>query len=181
MYWLAQSLFVIGYITLLSSFLFKKKQTLMAINVVGDCIIIIGYLLLKQYGGLITSFLAVFRSFVFSVLAKKNIKNNYTILILMEMIAVLGFVSSWEGTLSIILLIANIVFIVGCWQDKRIVLVITNLYLSTSIIVYNILIKNYAPIIMETIYSFFMILIFIKECKNKKLDKQNKSQNKLTE
>jgi hypothetical protein len=168
-YWVSQGLFVIGYVILLLSFLFKKKQTLMAINVVGDCVILIGYVILRAYGGFVTSFLAMFRSLAFSVLAKKNIRQNYLFLALMQLIAIFGFIYTWEGMLSIILLVANLVFIVGCWQDKRVVLIATNIYLSISIITYNVLIHNYAPILMEAVYAFFMLLFFIKECKRKNM------------
>lgn len=168
-YWISQGLFVIGYIIMLSAYLFKKKDVFMICNIVGNIFLTSGYIVLGAYTGMVGAILTVFRCATFAVLAKKNIKRNYIFLTLLELITIFGFIYTWEGMYSIIMLIANIIFTYACWQDNRIVMVWINVYFSMSILTYNALIGNISPIIMESVYSAILVTsFFINLYKTKK-------------
>ena len=158
--WISQGLFVIGYIIMLSAYLFKRKDAFMICNIVGNIFLTSGYLVLGEYTGLVGAVLTIFRCATFAVLAKKNINKNYIFLTLLELITIFGFIYTWEGVYSIIMLIANIIFTYACWQDNRTVMVWINVYFSMSILTYNVLIWNISPIIMESIYSTILIVSF---------------------
>ena len=47
-YWISQGLFVIGYIIMLSAYLFKRKDAFMICNIVGNIFLTSGYLVLGE-------------------------------------------------------------------------------------------------------------------------------------
>ena len=152
-YWISQGLFVIGYIIMLSAYLFKKKDVFMICNIVGNIFLTSGYIVLGAYTGMVGAIL------------------TYIFLTLLELITIFGFIYTWEGMYSIIMLVGNIVFTFACWQDNRTVMVWLNVYYSLSILTYNALIGNISPIIMESIYSTILIVSFFIGLAKKKQTK----------
>ena len=168
-YIISQCIFAIAYIFLIVSFKFKQKDMIILFALFANVLFIAGYSIIGAWVVLSSVIISFFRLIAFFVLAKKNV-NHWIFLVLIELITVFAALYTWNGWTSVIVLIGYAVYTYGCWQNNRLVILITNLVLSVALIAYNAIILNIMPIIMESVFFVLSILMYIRSNKVKQDD-----------
>lgn len=160
-YIISQCIFAVAYTFLIISFRFKQKDKILLFALFANVLFIAAYFVVGAWAVLSSVIISFFRLIVFFVLAKKRV-NHWIFLVLIEIITILGVAYTWAGLESILILIGYTVYTYGCWQNNRLVILITNLVLSVALIAYNSIILNIMPIIMEAVFFVLSILIYVK-------------------
>ncbi len=168
--WISQILTVIAYLFFTTSFFYKDKKMLVVFFVIGNFILLFSYFLIGAFAIIPAIFATIARYIIIYFLTKNNIKSPI-FLILLEFITIFACISTWDGYLSVMLILSYIQYNYGTWQSKRSVIVLTNIIHSIVLIVYNVILHNIAPIVMEILFTICVILIYF--FKTKKEEKIN--------
>ena len=164
-YWISQILTVVAYLFFTTSFFYKDKKMLVLFYIIGNSILFSSYLIIGAYEIVPALIVTIFRYIIIYFLTKNNIKSPI-FLILLELIVIFSCIYTWSGYLSLMLVISYLQYTYGTWQPKRSIIVLSNFIHSSILVAYNIILCNYAPIIMEIIFTICMLIIYFSS-KNK--------------
>lgn len=171
-YIISQCILAVAYLILILSFLFNKKEKLLLFFLIDNILFLVGYIVFGAWEVVPTMIISIFRNILFYFLAKYKI-HSYIFLILLELITFFACLYTWNGILSCIILFGYLAYTYGCWQNSKLVLLICNCILSVCFIVYNILISNIVPIVMESVVIVFSIVMYLISLKSLKINKKS--------
>ena len=155
---------IIGFIAFLVSLIAyqrKSKKDILLCMVLSNIINLVHYLLLGAYSGCITKLIAIVRD-SFIVLKEKN-KKLSSILFLIIFILIYTGVSIYTYTniLSLLPLIAAIIYIIPTWFGNSKTVKITALFCYLLWLTYNIYVLSIAGI-LANIVSIISIIVSLK-------------------
>jgi hypothetical protein len=174
-YWIAQVFGTLGLLVMVIS-LFQKNKDKMLVYVVFNGIFFgIEYLLLKAYSGMFSNFFGIFRTYV-SKEKEKNTKFNkwYVLLFFIIGYIVMGFLSFDGRVISLLPIIAEIIYVLTLWQKKVKRIRLGTLIMVILWLIYDIFVKAYPSMITDLIVMLSTIVaIIIKDIfKERKLSNE---------
>lgn len=172
-YILSQIFTIITYILLAITYYAKDRKTVLTISFLSLIANGLAYAFLNAYTGLAMCVMALIRNIIFLIDEKKNgkqdniTKKDIIILIVLYVIAIISAVFTYDGPLSLLSVIATMLYTYSVWQKK------TNIYKFLGIpigilwILYNIYVKSIFGIILESILLICSITGYILEVRKK--------------
>jgi len=163
-YVIAQIIGYAAFIFSLIAFHRKNKNKILGNMIISNVLNLIHYLLLGAYSGCITKVLAIIRD-NFIILKDKNKKLSSNIyLILFVMIYVIAGIFTYNGVLSLLPLMAALIYIIFIWNGKE--LIIKKVAFGTYFLwlIYNIFVQSIPGIISNivSIISTFIAIVNYK-------------------
>lgn len=133
--------------------------------VLSNILNLIHYFLLGAYSGCITKLLAIFRDY-FIILKEKHSKlSNILYLFIFIMLYVVASIFTYNGILSILPLLAALIYIIFIWNGNEIIIKKVAFFCYFLWLVYNIFVFSIAGIVSNiiAIISTFVAIISIKK------------------
>lgn len=133
--------------------------------VLSNILNLIHYFLLGAYSGCITKLLAIFRDY-FIILKEKHSKlSNILYLFIFIMLYVVASIFTYNGILSILPLLAALIYIIFIWNGNEIIIKKVAFFCYFLWLVYNIFVFSIAGIVSNiiAIISTFVAIINIKK------------------
>lgn len=171
-YILSQVFIVISYLFLVLTYQSKSRKNILIYSFVSLIANAISYVFLQAYTGLAMCFVAFFRNIIFMVDEKRNGKSDkikkkdILILIVLYAISIISTVFTYDGFLSLLSVLATMLYTYSVWQKKTSVYKILGLPIGILWIAYNIYIMSIFGIILETILTISAIYGYYREKKN---------------
>lgn len=171
-YILSQVFIVISYLFLVLTYQSKSRKNILIYSFVSLITNAISYVFLQAYTGLAMCFVAIFRNIIFMVDEKRNGKSDeikkkdILILIVLYAISIISTVFTYDGFLSLLSVLATMLYTYSVWQKKTSVYKILGLPIGILWIAYNIYIMSIFGIILETILTISAIYGYCREKKN---------------
>lgn len=156
---------IIGGIVLILTVIsiqFKTKEKILICQIIANILIAIQYFLLNALTGGVVSIINVIRCIIFYYYKKKNMKPSFVFLGIFIIIAILSGILTWQSTLSIIPIIAAIIFTYGLWQDNITITRICTGITAGNWTIYNIIVKAYAGAIQSVAECISSIIAIIR-------------------
>lgn len=164
-YWIAQGFGILGLIVMIIS-LFQKNKDRMLLYVVFNGIFFgIEYLLLKAYSGMFSNFFGIIRTYVSKEKEKKEKYDKwYFLTFFLIGYAIIGFISFDGKIISLLPIIAEIIYVITLWQKDVKKIRIGTLLMVILWLIYDIFVKAYPSLITDLIVmSSTIIAIIIKD------------------
>ncbi len=173
-YVLSQIFTIITYILLAITYYAKDRKTVLTISFLSLITNGLAYVFLNAYTGLAMCFIALIRNIVFLIDEKKNgksekiTKKDIIILIVLYVIATVFAIITYDGPLSLLSVIATMLYTYSVWQKKTEVYKMLGIPIGILWILYNLYVKSIFGIILETILLICSITGYILEKKKSK-------------
>lgn len=173
----AQIVMLGAYIVMTTSFWLKKREKILGLQVLGNLLFAIQYVMLGKagYTGAMMSVVSIVRAYVF---ARKNGTNlsgdsdnkeahevkkmSNSILYAFVVVYLILSIITWDSIVSVCALIATIVYTFGMWADKPQTIRFTSNIASVFWIIYNVSIGGYVGAIAELVLFSSNIVAMIK-------------------
>lgn len=174
MYVLSQIFTIITYILLAITYYAKDRKTVLTISFLSLIANGLAYAFLNAYTGLAMCFIALIRNIIFLIDEKKNgksekiTKKDIVILIILYVIAIAFSVITYDGPLSLLSVIATMLYTYSVWQKKTEVYKMLGIPIGILWILYNLYVKSIFGIILETILLICSTTGYILEKKKSK-------------
>ncbi|MBR2708039.1 MAG: YgjV family protein [Bacilli bacterium] len=169
-YWVAQCFGVLGLLVMIISLFQKNKDKMLWYVVFNGIFFGIEYLLLGAYSGMFSNFFGIFRTYV-SKEKEKNEKLNklYVLLFFIIGYTIIGFISFDGKIISVLPIIAEIIYVVTLWQKDVKKIRLGTLLMVILWLIYDIFVKAYPSMITDLIVMFSTIVaIIIKDILKRK-------------
>lgn len=166
-YIISQIFTIIMYALLGISYYAKDRKTILVLNFLSLIANAVAYVLLEAYTGLAMCIVAFFRNIVFLVDEKKNGvkseigKKDIVWLIIFYILIVISTVFTYEGLLSLLSVIATMIYTYSVWQKKTNVYKFLGIPVGILWILYNIYVKSIFGVILETLLLICSITGYI--------------------
>ena len=158
--------FLGGLFDFLFNIKYNEKPKILKGNLLTSTLSLISYFFLKAYDGIIDCIVTLLRLITIYLKDKYNKKCNFLFIIFLGLYC-LTF-TKFLGIQTIILFLSTMcVFIPKWWFKDMQKIRIGSLLASTLIIIYDIMICNYAVITIHVINIILKLIAFIKWCKVK--------------
>ena len=108
-------------------------------------------LYLHAWTGVLLMIFAAVRMFVFYYFEKNNLEKNAFVLFFFIFIFIFITLFTWEGFVSLVLLLGFCIFTYGSWQSRRLILLISAYVISITNIIFNIYYGGYVNVVTELI------------------------------
>ena len=173
-YVLSQVFVVINAALLMSTYQLKTRKAILTVSFIALIANGVVYTLLSAWSGLAMVFVAMARNIIFMIDEKKNGKSekitrkDIAILIVLYVIAIISAIFTYEGILSMMSVIATMLYTYSIWQKKTKVYKILGVIIEFIWIVYNIYIRSIMEIILKVSLLISVIIGLIREYKIKK-------------
>ncbi len=170
-YVLSQIFIIINYIFLVITYQSKNRTNILILNFAGLVANGLSYVFLSAYSGLAMVVVACIRNIVFLADEKKNGKNekngakDYVILAVLYIISIISAVVTYNGVLSMMSVIATMIYTYSVWQKNTKVYKILGLPVGVFWIIYNIYIFSIFGIILEVILFIAALVGCVRENK----------------
>ncbi len=157
MYVLSQIFTIITYILLAITYYAKDRKTVLTISFLSLIANGLAYAFLNAYTGLAMCFIALIRNIIFLIDEKKNgksekiTKKDIVILIILYVIAIAFSVITYDGPLSLLSVVATMLYTYSVWQKKTGVYKMLGIPIGILWILYNLYVKSIFGIALETI------------------------------
>lgn len=174
MYVLSQIFTIITYILLAITYYAKDRKTVLTISFLSLIANGLAYAFLNAYTGLAMCFIALIRNIIFLIDEKKNgksekiTKKDIVILIVLYVIAIGFAVITYDGPLSLLSVLATMLYTYSVWQKKTEVYKMLGIPIGIFWILYNLYVKSIFGIILETILLICSTTGYILEKKKSK-------------
>lgn len=162
MFIIAQIIGGIVLILTVISIQFKTKEKILICQIIANILISIQYFLLNALTGGVVSIINVIRCIIFYYYKKKNMKPSVVFLGIFVIIAIVSGILTWQSVLSIIPIIAAIIFTYGLWQDNITITRICTGITAGNWTIYNIIVKAYAGAIQSIAECISSIIAIIR-------------------
>ncbi len=166
-YLISQLLFAVGYAMLIISYFAKNKTRTFIYVVVFSFITLAAYIVAGSASIIPFAIVAIVRSLVFFITAKLCY-NKVWVLLALCVLYVATTIFWFQDWSSIMFAVTNIVYMIGCYQKRKDVLMLCNLVLSASVILYNVLQNNIVAYVMESVFVVMVLIVYFIDCKKKK-------------
>lgn len=173
-YILSQVFIIISYILLAITYQIKNRKSILILSFMSIAATGLSYLFLSAYSGLAMVIVAAIRNVIFVVDEKKNGKRltnttkDYIILAILYLISIIFAVFTYNGILSMISVVATMLYTYSVWQKNTKVYKILGLPGAVLWITYNIYIGSIFGLILEIILGIATVIGCIREFKEKK-------------
>ena len=173
-YVLSQIFVIINAALLMATYQLKTRKSILVVSFLALFANGVVYTLLSAWSGLAMVFVAMTRNIIFMLDEKKNGKsNNITgkdiiILIILYTISIISAVFTYQGVLSMMSVVATMLYTYSVWQKKTNVYKILGIIIEIIWIIYNIYIRSIMGIVLEVLLLISVIIGLIREYKSKK-------------
>lgn len=156
-YILSQVFTIINYALLGVTYYAKDRKKILIISFLSIIATAISYILLDAWTGVVMCVVALIRNIIFYIDEKKNgkretiNKKDVVILIILYSITIIFTVFTYDGFLSLLSVIATMIYTFSVWQKKTKVYKLLGIPVGILWILYNIYVKSIFGIILETI------------------------------
>ena len=154
-YVISQIFVIINRLFLVASYQLKNRRNILIVSFLALLANGVVYLLLSAWSGLAMVFVAMVRNIIFMIDEKKNGKSDKTtkkdiiILIILYIISIISAIFTYEGILSMMSVIATMLYTYSVWQKKTNVYKILGIIIDIVWIIYNIYICSIMGIILN--------------------------------
>lgn len=163
-YWIAQAFGVLGLLVMVISLFQKNKDKMLGYVVVNGVFFGIEYLLLEAYSGMFSNFFGIFRTYVSKEKEKHNNLNKwYVLLFFIIGYTIIGFISFDGKIISLLPIIAEIVYVITLWQEKVKKIRIGTLLMVILWLIYDIFVKAYPSMITDLIVMSSTIVAIVMQ------------------
>lgn len=176
-YVLSQIFVIINAALLMATYQLKTRKSILIVSFMALLANGVAYVLLSAWSGFAMVFVAMIRNIIFIIDEKKNGKNDkitkkdIVILVVLYAISIISAVYTYEGILSMMSVVATMLYTYSVWQKKTSVYKILGIIIEVIWIIYNIYIVSIFGIIIEVVLLISAIIGIIRE---NKLKKENK-------
>ena len=159
-YIVAQIIGFIAFTVSLIAYHRKEKKNILSNMLLSNILNLIHYLLLGAFSGCITKLLAIVRDY-FIIFKEKHSKfSNKVYLMLFILLYIIAAVFTYNGILSILPLVAAIIYIIFIWNGNEVIIKKTAFFCNFLWLIYNVFVLSIAGII-SNIISLLSTLIAI--------------------
>lgn len=173
-YILSQVFTIIMYVLLGITYYAKDRKKILILSFLSLLANGIAYLLLSAWSGLAMCIVALIRNIIFLVDEKKNgkrdkiNKTDIAILIILYLISIISAVFTYEGPLSLLSVIATMLYTFSVWQKKTNIYKLLGIPIGILWVLYNIYVISIFGIILEAILLICSTTGYILEIKKRK-------------
>lgn len=169
-YVLSQIVIVISYVFFVRTYYTTSRRKILLYGMIANLFMGASYMFLAAWSGLAMALIAVLRSIIFAKYIDDNAKKQRDILILLGfyIVAVIFETITYDGPLSLLPMLAVIIYTFAVWQKKASLYKILGILVSIIWIVYNIYVNSAFGIVLESIMVIFAIIGILKDKRNKK-------------
>lgn len=144
----SQCFFALGYIfSFLYIFFNVSRKTILYCGIIFNLASAIGFLLLNAWTGAIMNVLGALLNLIYIFKNKNKFFSSPTIPIIFEILFLVGGILTWQGWLSILPIVANVIYGISLWLDKEYIIKILILIVNVTYIVYHGFLLSYVSII----------------------------------
>ena len=144
----SQCFFALGYIfSFLYIFFNVSRKTILYCGIIFNLASAIGFLLLNAWTGAIMNVLGALLNLIYIFKNKNKFFSSPTIPIIFEILFLVGGILTWQGWLSILPIVANVIYGISLWFDKEYAIKLLNLIVNIIYIVYHGFLLSYVAII----------------------------------
>lgn len=164
-YWIAQGFGVLGLLVMVISLFQKNKDKMLGYVVFNGIFFGIEYLLLGAYSGMFSNFFGIFRTYVSKEKEKhRNLNKWYILLFFIIGYTIIGFISFDGKIISLLPIIAEIIYVITLWQKDVRRIRIGTLLMVILWLIYDIFVKAYPSMITDLIVmSSTIVAIVMKD------------------
>lgn len=152
----AQIVMLLAFIVMISSFWCKKRENILRLQILSSVLFVTQYILLGAYTGALMNFISIGRAYIFG--KKNECKSNSKIKwgsnwILFGFVAafIIASIATWDGVISIMALMATLVYTFAMWADKPQYIRLGSNIASVFWFTYNFFVGGYVGCVTETI------------------------------
>lgn len=169
-YWIAQGFGILGLLVMVISLFQKNKDRMLGYVVFNGIFFGIEYLLLGAYSGMFSNFFGIFRTYISKEKEKhKNLNKWHILLFFIIGYAIIGFISFDGKIVSLLPIIAEIIYVIALWQKDVKKIRIGTLLMVILWLIYDIFVKAYPSMITDLIVmSSTIVAIVIKDILKRK-------------
>lgn len=169
-YWIAQGFGILGLLVMVISLFQKNKDRMLGYVAFNGIFFGIEYLLLGAYSGMFSNFFGIFRTYISKEKEKhKNLNKWYILLFFIIGYAIIGFISFDGKIVSLLPIIAEIIYVIALWQKDVKKIRIGTLLMVILWLIYDIFVKAYPSMITDLIVmSSTIVAIVIKDILKRK-------------
>lgn len=162
MFILAQIVGIIVLVITVISIQFKTKEKILICQIIANILVAIQYFLLNALTGAVVSIINVIRCIIFYHYKKKDKKPSIIFLTIFIGVAIISGILTWQNGLSIIPIIATIIFTYGLWQDNVRITRICTAVTAGNWAIYNVVVKAYAGALQSVAECISAIIAMIR-------------------
>ena len=176
---LAQCAGAVALILTIIGIQFGKKDKIILFYFFADVFLVIEFFLLGSIAGALMNLVSTLRCFIYYTYDKHKLKTPFATMIMFEIATIATGVIFWQNIWSLIIIIANLTYNYGTWQENVLILKITAFIQSSCWIIYDLISKAYVSMLQEcflVIATLIAIIVILHHILIEK--KQNKIKNK---
>lgn len=143
-YIVSQIFVIINRVLLIVSYQLKNRKNILIVSLLALLANGVVYILLSAWSGLAMVFVAIVRNIIFMLDEKKNgksqkiTKKDVGILVVLYVISIISAIFTYEGILSMMSVVATMLYTYSVWQKKTKVYKILGIIIESVWIIYNI-------------------------------------------
>ena len=154
-YIVSQIFVIINRVLLIVSYQLKNRKNILIVSLLALLAKGVVYILLSAWSGLAMVFVAIVRNIIFMLDEKKNgksqkiTKRDVGILVVLYVISIISAIFTYEGILSMMSVVATMLYTYSVWQKKTKVYKILGIIIESVWIIYNIYICSIMGVILN--------------------------------
>ena len=143
-YIMSQVFVIINKVLIMITYQLKSRKGILLVSLMALLANGVVYVLLSAWSGLAMVFVAIARNIIFMLDEKRNGKSeeitpkDVGILVVLYMISIISAIFTYEGVLSMMSVIATMLYTYSVWQKKTKVYKILGIIIESVWIIYNI-------------------------------------------
>lgn len=168
-YILSQVFVIINSALLMTTYQLKSRKGILVVSFLALFANGVVYVLLSAWSGLAMVFVAMIRNIIFMIDENRNgkrekiTKKDVFILIVLYIISIISAIFTYEGILSMMSVLATMLYTYSIWQKKTNVYKILGIIIEAVWIIYNIYICSIMGIALHVVLSMSAIIGLIRE------------------
>lgn len=173
-YVISQVFTIAMYALLAITYYVKNRKTILVLNFLALIANAAAYILLNAYSGLAVCIIALIRNIIFLIDEKRNgkreenTKKDRIILVFIFVLLILSAIYTYEGPLSLLSVIATMLYTYSVWQKKTKVYKLLGIFIEILWGIYNLYVGSIFGVILEVVMLLFVINGYRLEVKKKK-------------
>lgn len=174
-YLTSQILIIIVYILICITYFCKNRKKILIVNIFAHIFQALSFLLLNGLTGVSMNIVYVIRDSFFMIDEKNRKskvlnKRDYFILLILILIITIFTIFTYNGWPSLLSVAATTISTIAIWQKNTKYYKLLGIPVSLAWLGYDIYLKSFFAIILESILLIVTIIGYLKEVKTKKKD-----------
>ena len=153
---------LLGALSMLLSNWQKTRNKVLSLLILDSICYFMQYILLGALTGAFTNIVGLLRTIIFKYKDKYKIIQNNIVLYIILVIYLLVGILSYDGLISLLPVVASIIYTSVLWQDNITIIRIGTFFMILACFIYNITVKAYTGAFVEGILLISSILAIIK-------------------